>query len=93
MVEVTCPHCSEDLELPDGAFGDFECPMCEGEFEWGQQPVQVVYNIPKEKGFTKVILNIVALWTGFSLLATIGFVVGLIAALYFFALILGGLAN
>ena len=93
MVEVTCPHCSEDLELPDGAFGDFECPMCEEEFVWGQQPVQVVYNLPKEKGITKVLLNIVALWTGFSLLATVGFIVGLIAAFYFLALILGGLAN
>ena len=67
MVEVTCPHCSEELELPDGAFGEFECPMCGGEFVWGQQPVEVVYNLPKEKGLTKVILNIFAFWTGFTL--------------------------
>jgi len=35
MVDVICPHCEEELELGDGASGDFECPLCEGEFEWG----------------------------------------------------------
>ena len=68
MVEITCPHCSGDLELPDGAFGDFECPMCEGEFVWGQQPVEVVYNLPKEKGLTKVILNIIRILDRFHLI-------------------------
>ena len=91
MVEITCPHCSEDLELPDGAFGDFECPMCEGEFVWGQQPVEVVYNLPKEKGLTKVILNIFAFWTGFSLFVTIGLIIGSNNCNLFLALILGGL--
>ncbi|MAS57333.1 MAG: hypothetical protein CMA37_01850 [Euryarchaeota archaeon] len=78
MVEITCPHCSEDLELPDDAFGDFECPICEEEFVWGQQPVEVIYNLPKEKGITKLTLNIVALWNGFILLVAIGFIVVLI---------------
>ena len=91
MVDVTCPHCSGDLELPDGAFGDFECPMCEGEFVCGQQPVEAVYNLPKEKGLTKVILNIIALWTGFSLFVTIGIIVGLIIVFYFLLAVLGGL--
>jgi len=84
MVEITCPHCSEDLELPDDAFGDFECPMCEEEFVWGQQPVEVIYNLPKEKESTKLILNIVALWNGFILL-----VVVLILAFYFLIYVLG----
>ena len=84
MVEITCPHCSEDLELPDDAFGDFECPMCEEEFVWGQQPVELIYNLPKEKGSTKLILNIVALWNGFILL-----VVVLILAFYFLIFVLG----
>ena len=74
MVEITCPHCSEDLELPDDAFGDFECPICEEEFVWGQQPVEVIYNLPKEKGITKLTLNIVALWNGFILLVIICFI-------------------
>ncbi len=65
--------------------------MCEGEFVWGQQPVEIVYNLPKEKGLAKVILNIIALWTGFSLFVTIGIIVGLIIAFYFLLAILGGL--
>ena len=80
MVAITCPHCSEDLELPDDAFGDFECPICEEEFVWGQQPVEVIYNLPKEKGITKVTLNIVALWNAIQALVIIGFIVVLILA-------------
>ena len=78
MVEITCPHCSEDLELPDDAFGDFECPICEEEFVWAQQPVEVIYNLPKEKGITKLTLNLVALWNGFILLVIICFIFVLI---------------
>ena len=48
MVEITCPHCSEELELPDGAFGDLSA-QCAREFVWGQQPVEVVYNLPKKR--------------------------------------------
>ena len=80
MVEITCPHCSEDLELPDDAFGDFECPICEEEFVWGQQPVEVIYNLPKEKGITKLTLNIVALLNAIQALVIIGFIVVLILA-------------
>tara|TARA_B100001564_G_C20422097_1_gene570572 strand:+ start:288 stop:569 length:282 start_codon:yes stop_codon:yes gene_type:complete len=87
MVEITCPHCSGDLELPDGSFGDFECPLCGEDFVWEEQPSQVVYNLPKEKGITKLILNIVALWTGFSLFVIIGFIIGL----FLLVSILGGL--
>lgn len=35
MVVVECPHCDEDIELPDTAAGSFECPHCDEEFEWG----------------------------------------------------------
>ena len=35
MVVVECPHCDEDIELPDTAEGLFECPHCDEEFEWG----------------------------------------------------------
>lgn len=34
MVELLCPHCEEEIELPDDASGLFECPFCNGEFEW-----------------------------------------------------------
>lgn len=78
MVEITCPHCSEELELPNGTFGEFECPICQEEFVWGQQPVEVIYNLPKEKGITKLTMNIVALWNGFILLFVVGFIFVLI---------------
>jgi len=34
MVEIQCPHCEEDIELEDGAFGLFDCPHCDEEFSW-----------------------------------------------------------
>ena len=38
MVIIECPHCSEDLEMDDDAYGLFECPYCSGEYEWGEAP-------------------------------------------------------
>ena len=38
MVEILCPHCEEEIELDDDAYGEFSCPHCEGEFEWGEKP-------------------------------------------------------
>jgi len=38
MVEILCPHCEEEIELEDGASGEFECPHCEKVFEWGEAP-------------------------------------------------------
>ena len=40
VVLVECPHCNEDIELPDEAEGLFECPHCDEEFEWGRQSSQ-----------------------------------------------------
>ena len=37
MVEILCPHCEEEIELEDGASGEFACPYCEGEFEWNTE--------------------------------------------------------
>lgn len=34
MVEVQCPHCVDDVELENDAFGLFECPYCDEEFEY-----------------------------------------------------------
>ena len=39
MVVVQCPHCTEDIELEDGSFGLFECPYCDGEFEYESEPI------------------------------------------------------
>jgi len=38
MVEILCPHCEEEIELDDDAYGEFSCPHCGGEFEWGDAP-------------------------------------------------------
>ena len=38
MVEILCPHCEEEIELEDDAYGEFTCPHCDGEFEWGEKP-------------------------------------------------------
>lgn len=38
MIVIECPHCSEDIEMDDDAYGLFECPICEGEYEWGEAP-------------------------------------------------------
>ena len=40
MVEILCPHCEEEIELDDDAYGEFSCPLCDGEFEWGEKPKQ-----------------------------------------------------
>ena len=38
MVEILCPHCEEEIALDDDAYGEFSCPYCDGEFEWGDHP-------------------------------------------------------
>ena len=34
MVANLCPHCEGEIELDTDASGEFECPLCNGEFEW-----------------------------------------------------------
>ena len=34
MVKIICPHCEGDIELPDGEYGEFSCPLCEEDFIW-----------------------------------------------------------
>ena len=45
MVEIVCPHCEEDIVLEDGDFGTFECPYCNGEFDWNEEETED-FNIP-----------------------------------------------
>ena len=42
MVDLSCPHCDGTIELDDDAYGDFECPLCEREFEFGEPPIQSI---------------------------------------------------
>ena len=48
MAELQCPHCEEDIELNDGAYGLFDCPYCDEEFEWEEPPK------PKNKRKSKI---------------------------------------
>lgn len=34
MVEIQCPSCEAGIELEDGVFGLFDCPVCGEEFSW-----------------------------------------------------------
>jgi len=45
VVEIVCPHCEEDIVLEDGDFGTFECPYCNGEFDWNEEETED-FNIP-----------------------------------------------
>lgn len=39
MVVIQCPHCEEEIELPDDSFGLFDCPHCEVEFSYGEDEI------------------------------------------------------
>ena len=41
MLDISCPHCGEGLELEDGDYGTFDCPHCEGEFDYRENGVYV----------------------------------------------------
>ena len=47
MVEIQCPHCDEDIELEDGAFGLFNCPHCDEEFSWDSDTKKRFHNTVK----------------------------------------------
>ena len=33
MIEIACPSCGSDIEIPD-VEGNYECPECKGDFEY-----------------------------------------------------------
>ena len=43
MVEILCPHCDEEIELPDDSYGEFECPHCIEIFEWEEPQISYEY--------------------------------------------------
>ena len=50
MVEIRCPHCEEDVELEEDAFGLFDCPHCNKEYEYESSPVNHKLNKNQKKG-------------------------------------------
>jgi uncharacterized Zn finger protein (UPF0148 family) len=55
MVEISCPHCGENLELEDGEYGTFSCPHCEGEFDYKEDGVYVKVNQNSKLDQTKTL--------------------------------------
>jgi len=43
MVVIECPHCDEDIEMDDDAFGLFDCPYCDNEYEWGEEDNEITH--------------------------------------------------
>jgi len=69
MVEIQCPHCEEDIELEDGVYGLFLCPVCEEQISWESPSIWTADNFVKwgyRSGFAFFILSIISailLWT------------------------------
>ena len=54
MVEILCPHCEEEIELDDDAYGEFSCPHCGGEFEWGDPPKAGSRNVANSQPISSI---------------------------------------
>ncbi len=74
MVEVQCPHCSKNVELEHGDSGVFNCPYCDGEFEYesphlGRDVLEGEYslNTTSKTGLVLLIVSLVALLGGLAL--------------------------
>tara|TARA_B110000444_G_C18620228_1_gene491802 strand:- start:168 stop:572 length:405 start_codon:yes stop_codon:yes gene_type:complete len=69
MIEIQCPHCEEDIELDDGAYGLFDCPQCGENFSWDSPSLWTADNFVKWgylSGLAFFILSIISallLWT------------------------------
>jgi hypothetical protein len=69
MVEIQCPHCDDGIELDDGVYGSFDCPLCEEEFSWESPSIWTADNFVKWgylSGLAFFILSIISailLWT------------------------------
>ena len=42
MVELLCPHCDGDVEVPDGDYGGYECPHCDVGFDYEEADLLLV---------------------------------------------------
>jgi hypothetical protein len=72
MVVIQCPHCEEDVELKDGAFGLFDCPHCDEEFSWGSPSKWSLDNFVKWGYISGLALFIFGIISAISLWATEG---------------------
>lgn len=75
MVGIQCPHCGKTVELEHGAYGLFECPYCDGEFEYesSNSPAGVHFvskpglNMTSKTGLVLLVASICSLIGGYVL--------------------------
>lgn len=87
MVEIQCPSCEADIELEDGVFGLFDCPVCGEEFSWDDdeekfdeeitQPedplgLRILKFIVKSGLFLSIAIFLIAIISGIIILITDG---------------------
>jgi len=41
MVDISCPHCGEDIEIEDGDYETYSCPTCDGDFEYREDGIYI----------------------------------------------------
>ena len=47
MVEISCPHCGEDIEVEDGDYETYSCPACDGDFEYREDGIYIKFGFKK----------------------------------------------
>ena len=41
MVDISCPHCGEDIEIEDGDYETYSCPTCDSDFEYREDGIYI----------------------------------------------------
>ena len=59
MVDILCPHCEQEIAIDDDAYGEFECPHCDGEFEWNLPQQDLTLETLPAKSLPKILAKIV----------------------------------
>ena len=47
MVDISCPHCGEDIEIEDGDYETYSCPTCDGDFEYREDGIYIKFGFKK----------------------------------------------
>ena len=47
MVDISCPHCGEDIEVEDGDYETYSCPACDGDFEYREDGIYIKFGFKK----------------------------------------------
>lgn len=75
MVEIQCPHCEEEIELPDDGSGLFDCPHCEEEFSYGGDEIYAPTFVNRIQLFMSMGMKIGLAIIAIAVITFIGFVI------------------